>query len=78
VRDAGIGIEAKHAELIFNMYQRLHARERQPGSGLGLSICRRIIERHGGRIWLESGTAGHTCFAFTVPAEGGELDRATH
>jgi signal transduction histidine kinase len=71
VRDHGIGIDAKHSERIFEMYHRLNAREKTPGSGLGLSICRRIIERHDGRIWLESGQAGHTVFAFTIPAAGG-------
>lgn len=66
VRDHGIGIDAKHAERIFVLFQRLHTHDKYEGSGLGLTLCRKIIERHGGRIWVEPADPG-SVFHFTLP-----------
>ena len=70
VRDNGIGIEAEYADRIFVLFQRLHPRSVYDGTGIGLSMCRKIIEYHGGAIWLESGGADGTgtTFQFTLPA----------
>lgn len=71
VRDNGIGIDPKYHDQVFDIFRRLHSYQTYPGSGLGLTICRRIVERHGGRIWVES-RAGEGCtFHFTLPATGG-------
>lgn len=66
VRDNGIGIAPDYKDRIFNIFQRLHGRE-YPGVGIGLSLCRRIIERHGGSIWFESEAGKGTTFYFTIP-----------
>ena len=66
VRDNGLGIDPEYSEQIFQPFSRLQGR-RYPGNGLGLAICRQILERQGGRIWLESGTGGGSEFRFTLP-----------
>ena len=68
VRDNGIGIAAEYFERIFVIFQRLHTRESFSGSGIGLAICQRLIERHGGKIWLESVPGEETAFHFTLQA----------
>ncbi|MEA5358019.1 ATP-binding protein [Amycolatopsis sp., V23-08] len=70
VRDNGIGIEAEYAERIFTLFQRLHTRSAYPGTGIGLAMCRRIVEYHGGRIWLDTESDSKTgaTFRFTLPA----------
>lgn len=68
VQDKGIGIAPKYKEKIFVVFKRLHTRQEYPGTGIGLALCKRIIDRHGGEIWFESILGQGTTFYFTLPS----------
>jgi signal transduction histidine kinase len=76
ISDNGIGINPEYFDQIFGLFKRLHRRDRYGGSGIGLALCRRVVERHGGRLWVESTEGSGSTFYFTVPVDGNVAEDA--
>ena len=70
VSDEGVGIDPDDADRVFEVFESLHTNDEHPGTGIGLALCERIVERHGGDIWVESELGEGSTFSFTLPAEG--------